>query len=73
MHTIKLKVQDDIYNHIMFLLGNLKGKKLEIIEDKVISDSGDAIDFSEYRIDAFKNIKDPVEWQKTIRSEWDRG
>lgn len=34
MHTIKLKVGDGIYNHLMFFLKNLKTNELEIIEDK---------------------------------------
>ena len=34
MHTIKLKVHDDIYNHIIFLLNSLDKKKIEIVEDK---------------------------------------
>ncbi|HRM34856.1 MAG TPA: hypothetical protein PLX81_00705 [Aliarcobacter cryaerophilus] len=34
MHTIKLKVHDDIYNHIMFLLNSLDKKKIEIVEEK---------------------------------------
>ena len=36
MHTIKLNVQDNIYNHIMFLLKSLSNKELEIVEDKTI-------------------------------------
>ncbi|OCL87178.1 hypothetical protein AAX30_00947 [Arcobacter porcinus] len=34
MHTIKLKVHDDIYSHIIFLLNSLDKKKIEIVEDK---------------------------------------
>ena len=34
MHTVKLKVHDDIYNHIMFLLNSLDKKKIEIVEEK---------------------------------------
>jgi len=33
MHTIKLQIQDSIYDHIMFLLKNLNTKELKIIED----------------------------------------
>jgi hypothetical protein len=29
------------------------------------------IDFSSYKIDAFLEIKDPVKYQKDLRSEWD--
>ena len=34
MHKIKLKVHDDIYNHIIFLLNSLDKKKIEIVEEK---------------------------------------
>ena len=34
MHTTKLKVHDDIYNHIIFLLNSLDKKKIEIVEEK---------------------------------------
>ena len=34
MHTIKLKVHDDIYNHIVFLLNSLDKKMIEIVEEK---------------------------------------
>ena len=51
MHTITLKVQDSIYDHIMFLLSNLNTKKLEIIEDKMIPvSSEDNIDFSKSEV-----------------------
>lgn len=38
MHTIKLQVQDTIYDHIMFLLKNLNTRELQIIEDKATQD-----------------------------------
>ena len=34
MHTVKLKINDDIYNHIIFLLNSLDKKKIEIVEEK---------------------------------------
>ena len=37
MHTIKLKVQDSIYSHIMYLLKSLNQKEIEIIEDKQLN------------------------------------
>jgi hypothetical protein len=74
MHTIKLNVGDGIYGHVMFFLKNLKTKELEIIEDTIADRTmqDDGIDFSQYKVESFKNIKDPVKWQKDIRSEWDR-
>jgi len=51
----------------MFLLDSFKSKGIVIEEDKV----EDGIDFSKYKINSFKNIKDPVKWQNEIRKEWD--
>ena len=36
MHTIKLQVEDNVYEHIMFFLKNLNQKELKIVEDKSI-------------------------------------
>jgi hypothetical protein len=67
MHTIKLKVEDIVYEHIIFLLDSFKSKGVVIEEDK----TEDGIDFSKYKINSFKDIKDPVKWQNEIRKEWD--
>jgi len=67
MHTIRLKVDDIVYEHIMFLLDSFKSKGVVIEEDK----AEDGIDFSKYKINSFKDIKDPVKWQNDIRKEWD--
>ena len=34
MHTVKLKINDDIYNHITFFLKNLDNNKIKILEEK---------------------------------------
>ncbi|MGJ0299568.1 hypothetical protein [Aliarcobacter cryaerophilus] len=34
MHTVKLKINDDIYNHIMFSLKSLDNNKIKILEEK---------------------------------------
>jgi len=72
MHMIKLNVGDGIYSHLIFLLKNLKTNELEIIEDKISDPTkkDEDIDFSKFQIDTFKDIQDPVEWQREIRSEW---
>jgi hypothetical protein len=74
MHTIKLRVGEGIYAHLMFLLKNLQTNELEIIEDveKDTASQEERIDFSQFQIDAFKDIKDPLKWQEDIRSEWDK-
>ena len=73
MHTIKLTVEDSIYNHIMFLLKSLNRKDIKIIEDRVTTNQETNIDFSKYKVKAFQNIEDPVKWQQEIRKEWDQG
>ncbi len=73
MHTIKLTVEDSIYNHIMFLLKSLNKKDIKIIEDRVTTNKETNINFSKYKVKAFQNIEDPVKWQQEIREEWDKG
>jgi len=68
MHTIKLRVEDSIYEHILFLLNSLKPKGVVIEQDEVKEDN--SIDFSKYKINSFAQIKDPVKWQNDIRDEW---
>lgn len=74
MHTIKLNVDDSIYAHLMFFLKNLKTNELKIVKDEKseLAQKDEDIDFSKFKIDAFKDIKDPLKWQREIRSEWDR-
>lgn len=52
-------------------------KKVEILilpfnEIEEEQKDGTLIDFSEYEIESFSEIKDPVEWQKKTRNEWGR-
>jgi len=70
MHTVQLKIDNSIYNNVMFLLNNLKLKGLEIKEENVSEDKLDSLDFSQYKVKAFENIDDPVKWQQSIRDEW---
>jgi hypothetical protein len=69
MHTIKLDVEDNIYNTLMNFLQNLKG--LTIKEDKKTVSKSNEIDFSKYKIESFKSIKNPENWQKELRDEWE--
>lgn len=75
MHTVKLKMDDNIYHNVMFMLRNLKVKGLEIeeIDEKVSSKhTKEQIQrlFASNKIDAFKNIDDPMQWQQAQRDEW---
>lgn len=75
MHTIKLKIEDNIYKNIMFVLQNLKVKGLEIEEiDEKPSPKNTRLKikklFENKKIEAFKSIDDPMQWQKQQRDEW---
>jgi len=69
VHTIKLRVEDKIYEHILFLLNSLKSKGVIIEHENTKEDN--SIDFSQYKIDSFAQINNPVKWQNDIRNEWD--
>jgi hypothetical protein len=72
VRNINLQVDESIYQNVMFLLNNLKIDGLKIIENKQEgqTDTDNFLDFSQYDIKAFKNIEDPIKWQKKIRDEW---
>ncbi len=74
MQTIQFKVDDSYLNIVMTLLSNLKKdivKELRVEKDKTNTkiNSEQELDFSEFKIEAFKNI-DGLEYQKKIRDEW---
>ena len=75
MRTIKIDVNDNIYEHIIFFLKNLPSNMVKIYEAKNEAESNNIKDeiekiFKENNISAFKEIKDPVAWQRSIRDEW---
>ena len=75
MHTIKLKIEDNIYKNIMFVLKNLQLKGLEIeeiYENRSSKTTKTKIKelFSNKKVDTFNTINDPMQWQKQQRDEW---
>jgi hypothetical protein len=73
MHTIKLNVTDNVYNHLIFLLKNINPEELEIIEDKVITKSTKDLikeHFNSQNIELFKEIENPLLWQDKQREDW---
>jgi hypothetical protein len=40
MHTLKLKVQDSVFDKIMYFLQNLPKNEVEVIEEKATSKAG---------------------------------
>ncbi len=66
MHTIKLEVEDSIYDHIMFLLKNINTKELKIIEEKSVQMSNETEDamtqaFSNHSANLIEEWKDESE------------
>lgn len=73
MHIVKLKIEDDIYQNMMFLLKSLNLKGLEIKEEVGLQkNTKETISnlFKTKKITAFANIDDPLAWQKQQREEW---
>ena len=75
MHTVKLKMEDSVYQNIMFILKNLHVKGLEIeeiIEKESLKTTKTDIKalFSNKQVNTFKTIDDPMQWQKQQRAEW---
>ena len=63
MHTIKLQVQDSIYDHIMFILKNLNTKELKIIEDSVSDRKKPLQEYNEIRVFSNHTANIIEEWQ----------
>ena len=74
MHTVKLKIEDDIYQNIMFLLNNLNLKGLDIKEEKVENSTNTKHKvqqlFKSKKINVFASIDNPLAWQDQQRDEW---
>ena len=56
MHSIRLNVQDNIYNHIMFLLKNLNPKDIEIINDDIVLNATETIHYENWTQEEIANI-----------------
>lgn len=77
MKSVTLQMDDSIYNHIMFLLKNLKINGLQIVEQKnekqVVPTQKELLQelFKHKEVNVFKGIEDPVLWQQQQRDEWE--
>jgi len=52
MHTVQLKIEDNIYQNIMFFLNNLNLEGLEVIEDI----KNDALDYDSWSKEELQQI-----------------
>ena len=58
MHTVKLDIQDSIYEHMMFLLKSLDEKGLNITEYKTDQNSENDLYFSQRQKQLHQDIED---------------
>jgi hypothetical protein len=74
MHRLVIDVNENVLDKIIYFLQNLPKKDVKVVEDHVLQEKStkdNCIDFSQFKVDAFKEIKDPVAWQRQVRDEWD--
>lgn len=65
MHTIKIKVHDDIYKHTMMFLKGLDSKKVEILEEDDSFEDGFLEKSLKNRFEDMKNGKvSSLEWNE---------
>jgi len=77
MQVIQFKVNDNYIQLILSMLQSLKGG---IIEDLSVIKNGTKHNFNSEESDIFSKTSgiisshniDPIEWQNSMRSEWDR-
>ncbi|HIP61815.1 MAG TPA: hypothetical protein EYG98_04595 [Sulfurovum sp.] len=75
MHIVTLEIKDSMYEHFLYLIKNLNSKEITVVKES-LSDTHIPLKqelhklFDEAGIDAFKEIKDPVAWQRKQRDEW---
>ena len=79
MQTLKIEVSNSIYEHILFFLQSLPKnlinisyeKKPTIYHKKSLKNEIEELFITNSHLQPFQKIKDPVEWQKSIRDEWE--
>ncbi len=76
MKTLRLTVDDYLYDTLLAMLKGLPEQNIKIIEDSQVQTKTDEVSFDintfAGTIKSFLRINDPVAWQREIRSEWDR-
>jgi len=67
MQIVQLEIEDSNMEIVLNILKNLKDNLISKYE---IKKEDKNIDFSQYNVTSFASIKDPLEYQKSIREEW---
>jgi len=77
MQRVTLDIQDGMYEHIMYILQHLEKDKVKIVSKEKIglkkkkslkNDLKRLI--TQHKTEVFKDFKDPVQWQREQRDEW---
>jgi len=74
MHTIKLNIEDSVFDKVIYFLKNLPANEVRIVEDKIISknvnyadkESSDTLAFSNHSanlIEDWKNSSEDEVWK----------
>ena len=79
MQVIRIEVSNSIYEHILFFLQNLPKNlitishetKKYIPQEKSIKDEIKKLFATHPNIKPFQEIKNPIDWQRSIRDEWE--
>jgi len=78
MKTLNIEVNDSVYEHILFFLQNLPKDMVKISKQiepnqMVELSTKEKVEelFKTKNIEPFKDIQDPVAWQKSMRDEWE--
>ena len=73
MHRLVIDVNENVLDKIIYFLNHLPQKDVRVLRDEVIEENtkNTSIDFSQYNIESFKKIENPVDWQQQLRKEWD--
>ena len=78
MQTLKIEISNSIYEHIIFFLQSLPKNLINISYENNTNNSSkasikDEVEklFKTSNVQAFKEIKDPISWQKSMRDDWE--
>ena len=79
MHTLRIEVSNSIYEHIIFFLQSLPKNLINISHEikptlsqkKSIKNDIKELFNKNPNMQLFQEIKEPVEWQKSMRDEWE--
>ncbi len=77
MQRVTLDIQDNMYEHIMYLLQHLEKGKVKIIsKEKINPKKKKSLKndlkklINQNKSEVCKDLKDPVQWQREQRDEW---